>query len=281
MSTATNGDFNTSPYYDDYASSKNFMQILFEPGRAVQARELSQIQSLLQNQIGSMGDHLFAEGTVVIGGDLRFDNEVPYIWLENNTDLTGWNGEAITGAVSGAKAKILSLHSDTSTKPIAYLQVFSGAFTAGEAITRDSDAATRNIDSSSNANAVGKLAAFVNIGNGVYYINNFFVPVIASSIVVGDDNASPTDEVGFTLVKEIITSGDDTSLLDPASGFPNFNAPGADRYKLNPVLTTKSYHDANNASLDFLSLMTIDNGVVEKTVLRTDNALLEETFARR
>ena len=281
MSTATNGDFNTSPYYDDYASSKNFMQILFEPGRAVQARELSQIQSLLQNQIGSMGDHLFAEGTVVIGGDLRFDNEVPYIWLENNTDLTGWNGEAITGAVSGAKAKILSLHSDTSTKPIAYLQVFSGAFTAGEAITRDSDAATRNIDSSSNANAVGKLAAFVNIGNGVYYINNFFVPVTASSIVVGDDNASPTDEVGFTLVKEIITSGDDTSLLDPASGFPNFNAPGADRYKLNPVLTTKSYHDANNASLDFLSLMTINNGVVEKTVLRTDNALLEETFARR
>ena len=281
MATATTGDFNTSPYYDDFDSTKNFMQILFEPGRAVQARELSQIQSLLQNQLGSMGDHLFGEGTVVIGGEISFDNEVPYIYMANNTDLSGWLDENITGNTSGAKAKITRLHSDTSTKPIAYLQIFSGSFEAGETITRDSDSATRVLDDASNANAVGKFASFSNIVNGIYYLNNFFVPALASTVVVGDDNAVPTDEVGFTLVKEIITSADDASLLDPASGFPNFNAPGADRYKINPVLTTKSYHDANNASLEFLSLMTINNGVVEKTVLRTDNALLEETLARR
>ena len=33
-------NFNTSPYYDDFAESDNFHRILFKPGAAVQAREL-------------------------------------------------------------------------------------------------------------------------------------------------------------------------------------------------------------------------------------------------
>ena len=41
-------DLNTSPYYDDFNSAKDFDRILFKPGVAVQARELTQVQSLLQ-----------------------------------------------------------------------------------------------------------------------------------------------------------------------------------------------------------------------------------------
>ena len=40
-------NFNTSPYYDDYNADDKFLKILFNPGRAVQARELTQIQSIL------------------------------------------------------------------------------------------------------------------------------------------------------------------------------------------------------------------------------------------
>ena len=34
-------DLNVDPYYDDYNEEKNFHQILFRPGLAVQARELT------------------------------------------------------------------------------------------------------------------------------------------------------------------------------------------------------------------------------------------------
>ena len=44
-------NLNTTPYYDDFTESKNFQRILFKPGVAVQARELTQLQSALQNQI--------------------------------------------------------------------------------------------------------------------------------------------------------------------------------------------------------------------------------------
>ena len=44
-------DFNLSPYYDDFNESKKFHRILFRPSFAVQVRELTQSQSLLQNQV--------------------------------------------------------------------------------------------------------------------------------------------------------------------------------------------------------------------------------------
>ena len=54
-------DLNVSPYYDDYADSKNFHRILFKPSAAIQARELTQLQSILQNQIERFGSHIFKE----------------------------------------------------------------------------------------------------------------------------------------------------------------------------------------------------------------------------
>ena len=59
-------DFNISPYFDDYLESKRFHRVLFRPGFAVQARELTQIQSILQNQIKRLGDHLFKDGAQII-----------------------------------------------------------------------------------------------------------------------------------------------------------------------------------------------------------------------
>ena len=44
-------DLNISPYYDDYSEDKNFQKVLYRAGRPLQARELTQSQSILQNQI--------------------------------------------------------------------------------------------------------------------------------------------------------------------------------------------------------------------------------------
>jgi hypothetical protein len=51
--------YNTEPYFDDFDATKNHVRILFKPGVAVQARELTQLQTAIQEQIKSIGGFLF------------------------------------------------------------------------------------------------------------------------------------------------------------------------------------------------------------------------------
>ena len=53
------------PYYDDFNDQKNYYRILFKPGVPVQARELTQLQSILQDQIKKFANHIFVDGTRV------------------------------------------------------------------------------------------------------------------------------------------------------------------------------------------------------------------------
>ena len=50
-------DFNLKPYFDDYSEDKKFHRILFRPAFAVQARELTQSQTIQQNQVERLSDH--------------------------------------------------------------------------------------------------------------------------------------------------------------------------------------------------------------------------------
>src|SRR6056300_206399 len=106
-------DFNLSPYFDDFDEAKKFHRILFRPGFAVQARELTQLQTILQNQIERFGRHIFQEGSMVIPGDINVDNQVNFAKLENTfnevsvtTYLTQFRNKIITGATSGVKAVV-------------------------------------------------------------------------------------------------------------------------------------------------------------------------------
>ena len=73
------------PYYDDFDQQKKFLKLLFKPGLPVQARELSQAQTILQNQIERFGSNVFRNGSVVLGGGVstasanfvRLANELP------------------------------------------------------------------------------------------------------------------------------------------------------------------------------------------------------------
>ncbi len=49
-------DFNVAPYWDDFAITNDFYRVLFRPGFAVQARELTTLQTILQNQIEQFGN---------------------------------------------------------------------------------------------------------------------------------------------------------------------------------------------------------------------------------
>ena len=64
-------DFNVAPYYDDFDEDKKFLRILFRPGYSIQARELTQAQTILQKQVSRLGNYVFKNNSRVIPGELK------------------------------------------------------------------------------------------------------------------------------------------------------------------------------------------------------------------
>ena len=101
-------DFNVSPYYDDFSEDKKFHRVMYRPAFAVQARELTTQQSILQNQIESFGDHMFAHGAMVIPGQISFDQNYFAVKLTSfNGTLSLYNANTITGGTSGVVADVV------------------------------------------------------------------------------------------------------------------------------------------------------------------------------
>ena len=113
MSNKITLNLNQSPYYDDFDENKNFHQILYKPALPVQARELSQQQSILRNQIKKFGDHIFRNGSKVTGADFVLNLDYEYVKLQQqfnsvNIDVTLFAGKTVIGSQSGTKAIVLN-----------------------------------------------------------------------------------------------------------------------------------------------------------------------------
>lgn len=76
-------DLNIDPYFDDFDELKNYYKILYKPSVAVQARELNQLQTILQNQIERFGDNIFKRGTIIEGCNVTLHSSFPYIKLKD------------------------------------------------------------------------------------------------------------------------------------------------------------------------------------------------------
>ena len=107
-------NFNQPPYYDDFEEAKNYLRTLFRPGYSVQARELTQLQTALQNQISKVGDHLFQDGSKILDANHTLDLNVDYITLESTYNTLNvdnyydeFEGTIITGQTSGVKARVI------------------------------------------------------------------------------------------------------------------------------------------------------------------------------
>lgn len=118
-------NLNVNPYYDDFSEDKNFHRVLFRPGYAVQARELTQLQTILQNQIERHGRHVFKEGTVIIPGSVGFTNDFYAVKLQSTfsaNDITDYVseyvGKRITGRTTGVVAEVIMAVQATTSDPI-------------------------------------------------------------------------------------------------------------------------------------------------------------------
>ena len=285
-------NFNTAPYYDDFNADDKFLQILFNPGRAVQARELTQIQSILQNQLSSGADHIFKDGSPIVGADVSL-NIRHFIQL-GSADAS-WNGRYVYGTTSNAIAQIVQLHDD-ETQPIYYIKPLSGKFADTETIDTYDTVCTGGFDPVNpnvcvdnsfydptvlykTGTLVGKGKALeATINNGIYYVGGHFVPVLSQTIFLDYTSDVPTCDVGIDVEESIVEATVDPRLLDPASGFYNQNAPGADRYSMNLKLTTRE--DSVDGT-DFVETLKVKNGIVSTIVERTPYADVIKELAQR
>ena len=280
-------DFNLSPYFDDFTESKKFHRVLFRPAFAVQARELTQSQTQLQNQIEKVSDHLFEKGAMVIPGEIGYDLNYYSVKLTSiasaNTLAQFTTDTVLTGGSSGVKARIVGTDalsgSDPDTLYIKYNDSGTNntntSFTNGETITGT------NSDSVSLSAVVATThtGSAAQVEEGTYYVNGYHVQVSKQTIVLDKYTNTPSYRVGLLVTESFVTPNDDASLNDNATGSSNVNAPGAHRFKIDLTLTKKTISTTEDAN--FIELLRLSEGNLQNKVRNTDYAVLEDTFARR
>ena len=290
-------DLNVSPYYDDFDSTDDFHRVLFRPGFAVQARELTQLQSILQNQIEKFGTHMFKEGAMVIPGQSGFTNEYYAVKLQstfNSNPVSGYAanyvGTTITGATSGVKATVVGFDLATTTDPLTLYVKYtatgsdnvSTTFSNNEniqsngvvgGIVANSSSATLQ---ASSATATGSSA---NIEEGVYFVRGQFIRVASQRIVLDKYTNTPSYRIGLTISETLQTPEVDTSLLDNAQGSSNVNAKGAHRLKVTLTLSKLPIGSAEDE--DFIEVLRVKNGVIEEVTRNTEYSVVGDTLARR
>ena len=302
-------NLNISPYYDDFDKDDNFYRVLFKPGFPVQARELSTLQSILQNQLESFGSHIFKEGSMVIPGSVTYDST--YFSAKINGDHLGVDVtvylDALVNNNDGKGTKVRGQNSqivgtiknyvlppdegvDDITIFVKYTQsgtsAESVAFPNSELLTLEENVTYGNTTLNAgesvltlvaeNATAIG--SAF-GVDHGVYFIRGTFVDVTKSLIVLEPYSNKPSYRVGFEVLEEIINSNDDPSLNDNAKGFTNYAAPGADRFKISVKLSKKALDDFNDTS--FVELFKVKNGEVKKLQDKSVYSEIKKYLAKR
>ena len=275
-------DFNVSPYYDDFTESKKFHRVMYRPAFAVQARELTTQQTITQNQIEKLGDSVYKHGSMVIPGEATFDLNHFSIKLTSFTGtLSNITGTVITGGTSGVTATVLSVSATDGTDPDTLFVKYSNSgtdnvsatFTDGETLTSSASTGETAIAASSHTGS----ATFIDAGT--YYINGFFVEVATQSLVLDKYTNNPSYRVGLTIVETFVTSTDDTSLLDNATGSSNVNATGAHRFKIDLTLTKLSL--TSTADSSFVELFRLKNGRIQNRPIDDVRTSIEDTLARR
>ena len=315
-STSLTTNFNVTPYYDDYDPSSGYYRILFKPGYAVQARELTQMQTALQEQIARFGRNIFKDGTIVIPGQFTLEtNEgrpagrgVSYVKVNdydasnNAVSMDQWttyinqgkaNGNTrleVVGATSNITAKVIQVldgtqsSQNTKTLYVAYTSSSSAnasikAFQGGETLTANINGTLKTLVVANTATATGKGSRF-SISSGVLFAKNHFVAFPDQAVIISRYDANPTARVGFYITEDIVNASQDSTLLDPAQEASNYSAPGADRLALNPTLDVVPI-DATPSVQDFVSLFTIENGIVKSYNANTQYSYINDAMARR
>jgi hypothetical protein len=304
-------NFNVGPYYDDFDPTKNFHRILFKPGSAVQARELTQSQTILQNQVSSFASSIFSQNTPVAGGQVTTNLNCYYVKL-NPTNPSGgavvaanFANQIIQDTTGTVQARVIATVETTATGAVVgdpptlvvgYLSgaQFSDNMVIATTTLQTTQYATVATSVPASDNYSTGLSSTASIANGTFYIVNGysvsdttgqtytignFVDVSPQTIILDKYDNTPTYRVGLQITETIYDYINDTSLLDPAIGASNYQAPGADRYVITLTLTSLPLTPGNDD--DFIELLRIVDGKIVKQVDGTVYSTIDDYFAKR
>lgn len=286
----TSSTFATT-YKDDYNADDHYHRILFNSGRALQARELTQSQTIIQEEVARFGRNIFKEGAAVTGGDKTIDGEYRYVKI-TTVNAGGLFasipiGTKFTGATSGVSARVIGVvaaeNSDPDTLYIRYVDNGSASassstlvFANGETIADDTGVTSYSLTvAASDATGAG---VRVTIAAGDFFALGHFVSAPEQSIILSKYSRTVDTVIGFRATEQIITTSDDNDLYDNAGNVVNTSSPGADRYKI----TLTFIEESDLVSGDtFIYLATIENSKIinENTTLdsyKTINDLIAQ-----
>jgi len=298
-------NLNTFPYFDDFDSRKNYRKILFKPGYPVQARELTTLQSTLQNQIESISNFVLKDdGTSVDSGSWDYENQFFAVELENTFNgieiyeylSSNITSNIITGLTSGVTAKVTltidEIDSERGNNTL-YVNYLDGGIN-GETTFADGELLTANTDVivngqviipagepfartiSQNATSIGSAVIF---DNGTWYLRGYFIYIPSQIIILDQYENNSSYKIGFNIEEKIITSDEDPTLNDNANGFLNYAAPGSDRFSIQANLE-KVPIGVDNPS-NFVQIGSIINGIVQQKNNNPQLGELKKEFARR
>ena len=284
MSTTFNKSTFETTYKDDFDSADNFHRILFNSGRALQARELTQMQTIIQEEIARFGRNIFKEGAAVNPGGPSVDRGAEFVKLDTSvntlpTDTSTLLGLEFTGATSSIKARVIRVEtasgSDPATLYVQYTDTNTSGlagsapvrFSAGETINSGGTALSVQTTNTIANPATGQ-GTILHVSGGDFFVRGHFVFAPQQSLIISKYTTTGTATVGFTIAEDIVTSGDDTSLFDNQGATPNTASPGADRYRIRLTLVNKT---SVTASDNFVYFCDIVNGEIEEVVTGTED----------
>ena len=284
-------DLNISPYYDDFSEDKKFQKVLFRAGRPLQSRELTQTQSILQNQIERFGSHIFEEGSLVTGAESDIDMEMYYVKCKSanpnsagdssvESYRTSFHNKFIQGKSSGVVAQVFNSSAETSDDKLTLFVKFlsqgtdsanSSVFYGNEdlrEVTLGEDGTITPVSGNNNEftvevtteRPIGR-ASIASITEGVVFVRGFFCKVDEQTLILEKYSGKPSYRVGLEISESLISSADDSSLLDNSQGTTNENAAGADRLKMG--LTLAKYTLDSTEDTDFIELARVNKGILE------------------
>ena len=281
-------NLNVAPYFDDFDAGNDYHRVLFKPGYPVQARELTTLQSTLQNQIERFGQHFFKEGAKVIPGNFGYTQL--YYCVQLNNSFNGVPvaayadqlvGSTITGKTSGVTAVVDSilLPDDSERGNLTLYVGYLGSSTADNSTQTFSDGEELSCNQVIQSGLLGNslieagvpfastlgtdaaaTGSSFQIDNGVYFIRGNFINVNKEILILDQYSNTPSYRIGLYINEEIVNANLDESLNDNSQGYNNYAAPGADRLKISVFLLKKSLDDFNDDN--FIELATVVNGVL-------------------
>ena len=286
VSNVTSTSFSQT-YRDDFADSDNYHRILFNSGSALQARELTQLQTIIQREAEQHARFVFKEGAPVHSGGIQLDTRFEFGKLDTTTyalptTFSALIGEIFTGQTSTIKVRIVEIKAaadgDPATIFVEYVNnnSISGTttpvrLTPGEVINGDVSGTNLQVQSTNTtANpAVGR-GTRLSVKESVFFVSGHFVQSNAQSIVISKYSSTPTAVVGFTVSEQVVKAADDTALYDNSTDTPNLTAPGADRYKITLALALQANVSAGTT---FIPSFDIVNGLMAAVKSAGDRSL--------